>query len=129
MKNLSTAIYTKYNTSTTFKAALTGGFYYSQAPNGCSYPYAVYSFFGVTPEDTFSEEINDVSIQINIYSEKSSSTECFNLVDYCKSLFTGAVLTVLTHENVTLIKEKETPPMKVNDEWMGVLEFSCFLQE
>jgi hypothetical protein len=130
MKELFQAIYSKYNGSTTFKAALTGGFIFGTAPQGTGYPYAVYTSYGSTPDDTFTSEINDVSVQINIYSDKSSTVECFDLLQSCKSLFKNAELTVSGHQNVILTQEMEQPPMiSSGNIWMAVIEFSCLLQK
>ncbi len=130
MKELFQAIFSHYDSSTDFKNSLTGGFSYGQGKHSCAYPYAVYSSYAATPEDTFSAEIDDVAIQINIYSKKAGPGECFDLLQLCKELFNKSVLPVSNHENVRLIKEMEQPPIISDGKiWMAVIEFNCMLQK
>jgi inosine-uridine nucleoside N-ribohydrolase len=80
-------------------------------------------------EDTFTEKIDGVSFQINIYSKNRSALEAMELSDHCLSLFDGAVIPVAGGRNVTLKRNLVTPPWKNGDEWVASIELSTFLQE
>ena len=131
MIELFKSVWSTYNTSTTFKTALTGGFHYGKAPQGCSLPYAVYSGGETLNEDTFGSEISDIPIQINIYTDiESDVTACFTILKACKALYRNTVLTVSGAYNVTLIKEMEISPVNLDGvKWMAVISFNCLYQE
>ena len=69
-----------------FYIGIGGRLYYGYAKQECAKPYAV--FFGVSsvPNDTFSEIIDDISIQFNIYSDLRSFTEAGSLQKKCRAL-------------------------------------------
>jgi len=131
MLTLSKSIWTKYNASTTFKAAI-NAFYYGKAVQDASLPYGVYTFGGTINENTFREKIDEVTVQMNIYTESdTTATECFTAYELCRDLYENAVLTVSDSYDVTLTKIMEVPPMEISDgtKWMAVLEFSLMLQK
>lgn len=131
MIELFKSIWNEYNTSTTFKGLLTGGFHYGKAPQDCALPYAVYSSGETLNEDTFGVEISDIPIQINIYTDIASDvTACFTILAACKALYRNKTLTVVDAWDVTLSKEMEMPPVNLDGiKWMAVIEFNCLLQE
>ena len=128
MIQLFDAIYKKFDSSVDFYNALSGRFSYGRAKKNSEYPYAVYSSYATGDESTFSAEIDDVPIQMNIYSDDLSHSSCFELLKQCKELFRDTVLTVEDHENITLSKVFEVPPIHDGDVWMAVIEFNCLLQ-
>ena len=131
MIELFKSIWAVYNTSTTFKTALTGGFHYGKAPQNCAMPYAVYSAGETLKEDTFGVEISDIPVQINIYTDIASDvTACFTILKACKALYRNTVLTVSGAWDVQLAKEMEVPPTNLDGiKWMAVISFNCLLQE
>lgn len=131
MIELFKSVWNVYNTSTTFKTALLGGFHYGKAPQVCALPYAVYSSGETLDESTFGVEITDIPIQINIYTDIASDvTACFTILKACKALYRNTVLTVTGAYNVTLSKEMEIPPKNYDGvKWMAVISFNCLLQE
>ncbi len=112
-----------------FYTAVAGRLYYGDAPQNCSKPYAV--FFGVSsvPDDTFSEEIDDISIQFNCYSDSSSPIESGELLTKCRTLFDDAVLDVTGNRDVQLLRNFSTPPWKNEDVWITSIEFNLLMQE
>ena len=129
MNNLITAIYTLFSTTNDFNTNLGGRLYYGKTPQKCEYPYAVY--FGVTssPEDTFGEEIDEVSFQFNIYSDENSSVEVSNLLTDCRNLFDKKDLEVTGSKDVYLTREFSTPPWNNDEIWVSSIEFSTLIQE
>ena len=112
-----------------FYIATGGRLYYGDAPQGCSKPYAV--FFGVVsvPDDTFSEEIDNISIQFNCYSSLNSPVEAGELLKKCRALFDDTTLTVTGSKDVQLLREMSTPPWKNGDMWITSIEFNLLKQE
>jgi hypothetical protein len=128
MNELFNSIHAKFNSSVDLKNAVSGRFSYGRARNNSKYPYIVYSSYTSTDEDTFTAKIKDVPIQINIFSDDKSHHSCFDLLKQCETLFKNAVLTVENHEDVTLTKDFEIPPIYDGKVWLAVIEFSCLLQ-
>ena len=112
-----------------FYTAIGGRLYYGEAPQECTKPYAV--FFGVAavPENTFTEEIDDISIQFNCYSGLSSAIEAGELLKKCRDLFDGTELTVTGNRDIKLSRELSTPAWKNGDAWITSIEFTLFMQE
>lgn len=127
MKDFFAAIYTLGTSANDFNAAVGGRFYYGMAPQDCALPYAV--FFGVseTPGDTFTEEIDEIAIQVNIYSDKQSASESMDIYKKCRSLFDSAAVQV-GGLDVLLEREMSTPPWKDDDRWTISVEFTATIQ-
>ena len=126
------AIYTFFSATphNAFYTAIGGRFYYGEAKQGASFPYAVYFGSSQSDEDTFSETIDEVAFQINIYSDKKTSTEAMQLSDYCRELFDGASVTPAGYKDCYIKREMIAPPIKTTgNEWFAALEFMNYLQE
>ena len=131
MNELFKSIYSHFSTEphNVFYTALDGRLFYGQAPQECTKPYAVYFGVAAVPEDTFSEEIDDISIQFNHYSETSSAIEAGELLKKCRDLFDGMELTVTGNRNIKLFRELSTPAWKNGDTWITSIEFTLLMQE
>lgn len=135
MNELFKAIYTHFTalieaSHNDFYVGLGGRLYYGQAPQECAKPYAI--FFGVTsvPDDTFSETIDDISIQFNIYSDLRSYTEAGSLQKKCRALYDGATLEVVENRDITLMRSLSVPPGKEDEAtWIASIEFENLIQE
>ena len=113
-----------------FYIGIGGRLYYGQAPQEGAKPYAV--FFGVSsvPNDTFSETIDDISIQFNIYSDLRSFTEAGSLQKKCRALYDGVTLEVVGSRDITLMRSLSVPAWKENeDTWITSIEFENLIQE
>lgn len=127
MKEFFEAIHTLGTSESEFNTSIGGRFHYGMAPQGSALPYAV--FFGVseTPGDTFTESIDDMSFQINIYSDKASASESMDLYKKCRTLFDSAVVQVGEYD-VLLEREMSTPPWRDGDLWCVSVEFTALIQ-
>jgi hypothetical protein len=112
----------------TFYNAVGGRFSYGEGKQGGAYPYAVYFGMPVTNEDTFQEEIDGGSFQINIYSDNRSPSEVMQALQVCRALFDGVTLEIPGYRNVTLKREMATPPWKDGNEWVASIEFETLIQ-
>lgn len=99
MKVLQTGIYNLVTAITSgkhnsFYNAIDGKFYYGYAPQDTVFPYCVYHILHSTYDFTFREDFEDVTIQFNICSKSSSSSEVGDVLSYLQTLFDWATLTV-----------------------------------
>jgi len=117
MKNLSTAIFSKI-TGSAFSTSIGGRLYKSRAPQNATWPYVVYYLISDVPADTFTERLEDVTIQFSIFSNASGTTEIEDiftnlkaLFDYCSLTITGNAHLLMQRQNASLssgeIDEKE----------------------
>ena len=105
MKALQTAIWNLYKADTDddFYTGLSGRFYFHEAKQADTFPFAVYTFI---PDDTVDyyfgadEEIEEITMQISIFSKSESTSEIGNLYEYCKTMFDDAILTVTGYSNI-----------------------------
>ena len=81
------------------------------------------------PDNTFTEEIDDISIQFNCYSGLSSAIEAGELLKKCRDLFDGTELTVIGNRDIKLSRELSTPAWKNGDMWITSIEFTLLMQE
>lgn len=111
-----------------YETEMEHGMWYGEAPQDSVRPYAVVTSPGVIPEDTFTADINDVSIQINIY--ETDAISCFEKLDQAKVFFDGATLAVDDHYLVILHRELFVLPMREDkNKWMAVVGYNCLLQK
>ncbi|MBA7574394.1 hypothetical protein ES708_16200 [subsurface metagenome] len=100
MQVLFESIWNKYNGSSGLKAATTGGMYFTEAPQGSSYPYGVYNLISDVPSWVFGTGSNTTMenciIQFNLFDDNSSSedintayTALTGLYDWCNDLNTS----------------------------------------
>jgi len=124
MKEFFKAIQTLFETTNDFNTALGGEFYFGIDEDD-SYPYAVYFGIPGMAEGDWSTDIDDVSFQVNCYSQ--SASEAMDLLTKCRALFDGATLTVSGYQPTTLKIEMFTPPWRDDDRWVVSAEFQTFL--
>jgi len=107
-----------------FYTALGGEFYFAEALGNSSI-YAVYFGMPGTPEDTWSNIIDDVSFQINCYAD--TPLLAGDLLEKCRDLFNGAKLSVSGYQDIYLQTQMFTPPWRDGDRWAASVEFQGFL--
>jgi hypothetical protein len=122
LAQVSKAIYTKFTATTggannSFWTAVNGRFYEDEAPEGCPFPYAVYSIIFAPKERTFSEVYTNARIQLSIYSSNMDSSEIKDayykagaLFDECSLSITGSKLVWMREQNLNCIIEEHTTP-------------------
>lgn len=116
MNNLFTALVTKIANSN-FSTAIGGRFYADVAPEGCEYPYCVFSIVSSNPDYTFTERFEDTTIQFSLYSISESVAEMTALYGYLTALFdecemtiTGETLVWMKRENLTTMYDAIDTP-------------------
>ena len=94
MKNLYTGLMTYFNTSNNFNTAIGGRMFNTIAPENTPMPYCVFTHVVSTQADTFTEDMDEITLQFSIFSDSSSSTEVHDAMTYCKTLFDDCTFTV-----------------------------------
>jgi len=74
LKNLTTAIYGQLAGSA-FATDINSRMFKGQAPEGTTYPYAVYMVVTDVPDHTFSEDFEDVIVQFSLFSSASGTEQ------------------------------------------------------
>ena len=122
MNVLFEAINDKYNANTGHGAytSIDGRCYHNVAPQGATFPYAVYFSVSNIDELDFTDEREDFIIQFNIFTKNSSSIEKGQILENFKSLWDDCSLTVTDWSHInfqrTLVLENndftQAPPIQ-----------------
>ena len=102
MLNLTTALYGRL-VGSALAAHIGTRLYKGRAPQGVTWPYAVYFLINDGPMDTFSETIADVDIQFSLFSKTSGSTEIENMYTDLDTLYNNVSFSP-TSETVLVMK-------------------------
>lgn len=92
MKNLLTGIMTKTSGSA-LSTDVAARIYFGQAPEGAVFPHIVISVSG-TNEDTFTDRIDEFSVQFSLYSTDKGITEIGTMYADLRALFDDATFTI-----------------------------------
>jgi len=135
MKNLTTAIYS-HATGTAFSTSVGGRFYKARIPQGTAFPHALFFVVTDTPMDTFTDSIEDVTVQFSIFSKASSSSEIEDIFTNLKSAYDGALLTVTGNTMITLDRGvanlttvAEDTPDGSGEYWQYDVDYSIIMQK
>lgn len=129
---LRTAIISRYKADTThaFYTGTGGRLTYVSAPSGQSLPFAVFTFIGCDPDDTFTERADDVLLQISVWAATSAAAE--TLASAAADLFEGHRFTAAGIGDVELYRTGVVPTMDESDAgvslWQSGIELSCTVQ-
>lgn len=93
MKNLTTAIYSKFNGSA-LDTDIGGRLYKAEAPDGAEFPYAVYFVLSDVPEYPGGKTIEQFWIQFSLFSSAAGSTEVEDMLTHLRTLYDDCVLTI-----------------------------------
>ena len=129
MQELFKGIWDKFNIAngTALKGAVTG-MYFSEAPQGTAYPYIVYHKISGVPGYTFSEEMENVIIQFNIYDNGSSSIKINDIYAKLTSLYDWCNLNVAPWNSIYMKRELDNLTRE-NDIWNYFLQYRLEIQK
>jgi len=134
VKNLTTAIYGKCAVGTDLYADISGRFYKGRAPDSAVYPYVVYTLVSDVPDNTFTEDLENVIIQFSLFSSASGSTEVENMFTHLKALYdecsltiTGSTLLWMKRENAILMIEDHTTVSGTIQVWHYAIDYGLFV--
>jgi hypothetical protein len=103
MTDLFAAIMTRY-TNVALSSLLTG-LWNTQAPQDAVFPYGVFQLISDVPDWTFSENLENILLQFNLFSDTSDPVEICNLFELLKTAFDFLDLTIANYETVSMIRE------------------------
>lgn len=129
MKNLTTAIYSKF-TGSTFSTAVGGRLYKHRAKQNPTWPYSIFSLISDLPFDTFTENLEEVEIMFQIFSSASSSTEiedAFTALcatyDDCILSVTGNTFLSMERQMASLSSVPEETSTGTSEYWQYDVEY------
>lgn len=125
MNNIYESIFTFFSTTphSSFYNAIEGRLEYGQAPSHWVDNYAVYFPYVIVNDDTFDAEINDMNMQISVFSSDRSA--CGDIGKACLLQFDGALIPSTEFHPFKVIRGNITPMMLTTNEllWFEVIEF------
>ena len=127
MQVLFLGIWNKFNGNAALKAAVTN-MYFSEAIQTAVLPYIVYHKISGVPDYTFTEDMENVLIQFNIYDDHSSSTTINDIYTKLTDLYGWCVLTVSGWDSIYM-KEEFGYLENVNDIWNYMIQFRLEIQK
>ena len=136
MKNLTTGIYTLFNTANDFNTAIGGRLFKGRAPVGTVLPYAIFFVVSDAYDPTFNEDIEDVLIQFSLFSETSSSAEIEDMYIALKSLYdntsfpvTGNIVINMQRLQATISCIEADAVSGSEAYWQYDVDYSCVMQK
>ena len=102
MKTLIAGIMAK-TTGSALSTAVGGRIYRKDAPARTTYPYVVFNLPITGQQDTFSHDIDDSTLQFDIYHNSASGSAMATIHDLLRTLFDDAVLAVTGYTNVMTV--------------------------
>ena len=127
MQVLFTAIWNKYNGDTTLKAAITG-LYLEEAIQTAVYPYGVYHKISGVPGYTFTEEMENVIIQFDLYDNSSGTTKINTAYTALTALFDWCSLSVTGWNSIYMKRELDLLNRE-NDIWHYFCQYRLEIQK
>lgn len=106
MKALFDGIYAFANAASTFKTAIGGRFYFTEAPQGATFPYAVYSLVSNDIDYYFDGHAITPMIQISIFSQDTGAAEVVDCWDKMRARFDDAAITVTGYNSVEFRRDQ-----------------------
>jgi len=106
-------------------------FHYSEAPEQIAYPYCVFNIFDEVRDSTFDLEFEDVSVQLDYYSDESSPDECDDGIADIKTMFDYANLTIVGYTCLQLVRAFVFDPVKIQPDnaWQGIVRYDLLIQK
>jgi hypothetical protein len=93
LNNLLAAIMTKCAGSA-LSSDVGGRIFFDEAPDGSEFPYVVFRITSSSPQDTFSDSIEDTSIEFSLYSISESAAEITAIYADLMALFDWQAITI-----------------------------------
>lgn len=125
MTDLFAAIMVRY-AAVPLKDSLTGGLWNTEAPQETAFPYGVFALISDVPDWTFSENLENILLQFNLFSDTSDPVEICALFELLKTAFDFHELTIANYETVSMIRENAILT-RVEDVWQYNVTYRIIL--
>jgi len=127
MQVLFTGLWNKYNGNAALKAVVSG-MYLTQAPQGTAYPYITYHKISGVADYTYTEDMENVIIQFNIYDDNNSSTTINDIYTKLTALYDWCSLTVAGWDSIYMKRELDNLT-KDNGIWNYFVQYRLEIQK
>ena len=127
MQVLFTGLWNKYNSNAALKAVVSG-MYFTEAPQGTAYPYIVYHKISGVADYTYTEDMENVIIQFNIFDDHNSSTTINDIYTKLTALFDWCSLTVVGWNSIYMKRELDNLT-KENGIWNYMVGYRLEIQK
>ena len=127
MQVLFTGLWNKYNSNAALKAVVSG-MYLTEAPQGTAYPYIVYHKINGVADYTYTEDMENVIIQFNIFDDHNSSTTINDIYTKLTALFDWCSLTVVGWDSIYMKRELDNLT-KDNGIWNYFVQYRLEIQK
>ena len=127
MQVLFTGLWNKYNGNAALKAVVSG-LYLTEAPQGTTYPYIVYSLVSNVADWTYTENMENSLIQFSIFDDHNSSATILDIFEKLKTCFDWTVLTVAGYNSI-YCKREFNILTRDNDIWKMDVQYHIEVQK
>lgn len=107
MNDLLTAIMTKCAGSA-LSTAVGGRIFEGEAPDGAAFPYVVFMIVAGSPNDNFTDLIDEIMIQFSLYSISKGLTEITGIYENLKTLFDYCALSISGYSHIGMLRQSMT---------------------
>ena len=99
---LLTGIFARFNALpiNTFKTGISGNLFSRYAPQNTPFPYAVLDIVTGIGDWNFTQDFDDVDLQISLFSQSTSETEIGTLYSTLRALYDDCALTVVGYTHL-----------------------------
>jgi len=127
MQVLFQGLWNKYNGNAALKAVVSG-MYLTEAPQGTVYPYITYHKISGVADYTYTEDMENVIIQFNIYDDHNSSTTINDIYTKLTALYDWCSLTVAGWNTIYMKRELDNLT-KDNGIWNYFVQYRLEIQK
>ena len=127
MQVLFKSIWNKYNGSTGLTATINGMFF-TEAPQGQTYPYGVYHLISNVPSWTFDADMENYIIQFNLFDDDSSSEDINTAFTALTGLYDWCDLDTSGYSNIYMKRELSNLT-KESDIWNYFIQYRIEVQK
>ena len=127
MQVLFTGIYANFDGNAALKAVVTD-MYFTEAPQDAVMPYIVYHKISGVPDYTFTEDMENVIIQFNIFDDHSSSTTINDIYTKLTALFDWCSLDIVGWNSIYMKRELDNLT-RDNDIWNYFCQYRLEIQK
>ena len=107
MNNLLQALMTKISGSD-LSTDVGGRIYLDDAPQGTEMPYVVFFIVSDVPDNTFTENIEDILVQFSIFSSSMGATEITGIYNHLIALFDDRDLSITGYGHLSMMRQNLT---------------------
>ena len=105
MQDLFAAIMVRYADEAVLLSDSLTGLWNTQAPQEVVFPYGVFALISDVPSWTFSENLEDILLQFNLFSDESDPVEICALFELLKTAFDFHELAIDNYETIYMVRE------------------------